>query len=841
MQRRWLSGILICLLLLTALPTGVLAAGAGGKTVAFSSTLSADRDIVVDTKAETVTYNGNWSFGLVNEKGAVTAVPRLNPNPRGQEIEENLAVTQIAHDNILTYNYTSWWWGSPPGSGGLYLTDYTIGFCNLQVIPAWIYTVSDSGNYNLYPSLTEFTAPAEGYSYYFAILVNEKMVWPQYNGDISYGSHVFDPFLNEDGSWYKITSETTLEDLNSVLEGVSLTVKSGDRVEFAYRMDGSIDSGEGKPDGDTARLTRVNMSPKLEAVALSDTEQANVYLCIREGAKYIYSGRLSSSTYVLPEYTGTGFFVGYDINGDGVVDAYEGSTIEIPSGVTEYIVDVVSAGEDSFADYYPTYNTATSTVEFHGSWTIGRYNTSSGQYDMFVETNNGEHLWASGAGGMWDATGGGFYLGIGKIAFSGCTAEGAYVSQTQYTVKYNGVVSVDYARLTANRQVNPTSPENIIAYNLAIYKNGEKIWPTDTDWYVYEGETLYPIGEHGSENILDQVREDGGFPLSVEVEMGDTLEFRIQQGNTESWMFYADPVVTYTELNETPMVGSTSVTVGQSDLGLNAYVQLIGARENAVAGLLYWTEAQTGYDPATGTDMGTGIAEGVLTKFTYRGLSAKQMSDVLYVMPYATVDGEDPIYGEVAEISVRQYVENARGMVDAETDAFLVALLNYGAEAQKYFNYNRENLANESFDAEESEIVMSDQAVSVYAQSGDTNAIRSVSLICDNRLGFKFMIGSVAGAGEYKLEYADNAEFTGSSTVDMMATASGNEYKGIVYIDNSEILDTIYVRAVVDGEAGATLTYSVGTYVNRMQNTSDNALFYLMHAILAFGEVCAAE
>ena len=35
MQRRWLSGILICLLLLTALPTGVLAAGAGGKTVAF--------------------------------------------------------------------------------------------------------------------------------------------------------------------------------------------------------------------------------------------------------------------------------------------------------------------------------------------------------------------------------------------------------------------------------------------------------------------------------------------------------------------------------------------------------------------------------------------------------------------------------------------------------------------------------------------------------------------------------------------------------------------------------------------------------------------------------------
>ena len=821
--------------------------------MAFSSTLSADRDIVADTEQDRITYNGNWSFGLVDNTGAL--VPAVYLSPREDEYESNVALVETAYNGIVTNGWSAWWWGSLPGSGGLSLDDYTIGFSNLQVIPAWVYTVSESGEYNLYPSMTEFAAPAEGYSYYFGILVNERMVWPVYNGDVSYDDP-YDPFLNEDNTWYRITSETTAEELNAALEGVSLTVKTGDRVEFAYRMDGTLDIADGKPDFATARDTRVSMSPKLEAVALSDSEAANVYICITEGSRYnvyicitegsryIYSGRVTGDSFTLPAYTGSNTFIGYDINGDGFADLNAGDTVTIPSGVQVVEVAALTIGSDSFAESYPVYDTQAGTVNYRGGWALGRYDVVSGLYEIFGMRNADGIYTVSGS--PWGGTGGGFYESSGKLAFSGCTPNGAYVMQIQYTAGYNGEAQVDFSRLTGMRELNGnyTDPnttggyqESYIEYNMAIYRNGQKVWPTDSAWWSFRSEEVYSTSNSQADMLAAYRAEN---VPAIPVKVGDTIEIRIQQGNELCWMAYADPVITYTTMNDTPMVSESSVSIGE-DLTLNLYVNLIPAitRQNAKAGLLYWTEAQETYDPATGTALTADSVNGVLTRFRYENLSAKQMGDILYVMPYATVAGEDPIYGAVTGISVRQYVENARGKVDAETDAFLVALLNYGAEAQKYFNYNRDNLANDFFTDAEKTIAVSDLATSVYAQSGEINSIKTVSLICDNRLGLKFMIDAVEGATGYVLEYADNADFTDSATIDMTATESGTEYKGIVYINNSEILDTIYVRAVVDGEAGATLTYSVGTYVNRMQDNAGDALFYLMHAILTFGELCA--
>ncbi len=640
-----------------------------------------------------------------------------------------------------------------------------------------------------------------------ALLVDGEMVWPVAGGSLTNGANYF-----------SVGKLTTVDQINTSLLSVNgMSLEAGQTVTFCVRGN-----------GDSCQIT-----PVLTEYVAGQTTLVRVDTYgPNNGTEIVHPG----DSYTIPLYEGELIFLGWDANGDGVADYEDGATFVIPNQAT-VMLEALVVEPSRFAENMPRWNTQTGQTVFADNWTIGRYNTKTGAYDLFTD-GNGEHIWASGAGDMWGETGGGFYLNTGKIAFSACTAEETYVNQIQHTVAYNGTVDLDFTKLIARREVNAGDVVNYIAYNLAIYKNGVKIWPADSDWFVYQSPEKYTAAA-ADIDILATVREEGGLPFSVDVNMGDTIEFRIQQGNNESWMFYSEPCVTYKTLDETPVVASTSVTVGQSDLGLNAFVQLIAARENSVAGLLYWTEAQTEYDPATGTDMGTGTVEDTVTKFTYRGLSAKQMGDILYVMPYATVAGEDPIYGAVTEISVRQYVENARGKVDAETDAFLVALLNYGAEAQKYFNYNRDNLANDFFTDDEKTITVSDLATSVYAQSGEINMIKTVSLICDNRLGFKFMIDAVEGATEYVLEYADNADFTDSTTIDMTATESGTEYKGIVYINNSEILDTIYVRAVVDGEAGATLTYSVGTYVNRMQDNAGDALFYLMHAILTFGELCA--
>ena len=74
----------------------------------------------------------------------------------------------------------------------------------------------------------------------------------------------------------------------------------------------------------------------------------------------------------------------------------------------------------------------------------------------------------------------------------------------------------------------------------------------------------------------------------------------------------------------------------------------------------------------------------------------------------------------------------------------------------------------------------------------------------------------------------------------MVATENGDEYKAIVSVGNDKMAETFYVRVLVDGTAGATLTYSVETYLARNFDTVDNTLYYLMLSMVAYGRACAA-
>ena len=328
---------------------------------------------------------------------------------------------------------------------------------------------------------------------------------------------------------------------------------------------------------------------------------------------------------------------------------------------------------------------------------------------------------------------------------------------------------------------------------------------------------------------------------AIPVKVGDTIEIRIQQGNELCWMAYADPVITYTTMNDTPMVSESSVSIGE-DLTLNLYVNLIPAitRQNAKAGLLYWTEAQETYDPATGTALTADSVNGVLTRFRYENLSAKQMADVIYVMPYTYLEGESgsEIYGPVAECSIRGYAEAAMGMSD-DLDDMLIALLNYGALAQGYFDYNRTDLANSNLTDDQKYTDYSEYET-VYGQSdtGTNGAnIHSVSLILDRKIGMKFMIAAQDGVSGYTLQVSKDADFSEYESIAMEATASGTEYKAIYYLDNADIETTYYIRvATGDNAYGNVLTYSVESYVCRMTmgNISDS-LYYLLQALAVLG------
>ena len=316
--------------------------------------------------------------------------------------------------------------------------------------------------------------------------------------------------------------------------------------------------------------------------------------------------------------------------------------------------------------------------------------------------------------------------------------------------------------------------------------------------------------------------EAAGFPLNLTVNKGDVISFRMQEGNSNSWMMFAEPYVSYTELTDTPVVVGSSVTLDAEKitLDMNIHVQAIAKRENAVVGLEYWlTEPTEAMKEEGGTKL-----EGILDEktgnyiFTYGDLAAKQMADVIYARPYSAVD-TDVIKGAVTAVSIQSYADAAIGRGNTALDNLLVALLNYGKAAQDLFDYNTANPANSNLTGNQKEQTLDDVSVlaDVYANAEGDNKITNVSLILGNELGMKYMINSVEGATTYALEYSKNADFTESTTIEMTGAWENRQQKAICYIGLEEIDDTFYVRAVVDGVPGATLTYSVESYLLRMQ------------------------
>ena len=87
--------------------------------------------------------------------------------------------------------------------------------------------------------------------------------------------------------------------------------------------------------------------------------------------------------------------------------------------------------------------------------------------------------------------------------------------------------------------------------------------------------------------------------------------------------------------------------------------------------------------------------------FDYTELAAKQMTDVIYARAYTVVDGE-AYYSDVVKYSILQYAYSKLGKTGTASDdenlkAMLSSMLEYGANAQKYFEYDVDRLATDDF------------------------------------------------------------------------------------------------------------------------------------------------
>ena len=200
-------------------------------------------------------------------------------------------------------------------------------------------------------------------------------------------------------------------------------------------------------------------------------------------------------------------------------------------------------------------------------------------------------------------------------------------------------------------------------------------------------------------------------------------------------------------------------------------------------------------------------------------LNASQMSDTLQIR----VVFDDDNCGKQFNESIVKYAERVLNDTSYEQNnpginELVKNMLNYGAFAQKYFNYNVENLANEGIYTEETNPVLNGDFSSAVAQnpiregtvSGLTPAGWTLALESDVNVRFYFVTDNI-----HKYEFS-------------VVKPDGNAYgleaecyeKGIyrikVMTDDASLIDDNYYLTIVNTEDGTsvTVTFSAMMYVN---------------------------
>lgn len=840
-MKRIISFLLVAVMVLGCMPFMPILAAEEGKIISRYTDAVADFTFTVDSEKnkneagmsdedymaflrDPATFaisfgNAAWKVGVIGDDGAFTPFTRVMAmiaDYGAGTHDVNWASTEEAYlSRIEPYmaggsvgiwtSTTPLWWLNSSNKTGL-----TSGSGN-NLMPAMVYTVEKDCTVTF-----SFAALQDLSNHSIAILVDGQMIWP------NAGASILDT-----SKYYTVGKNANLDIVNvALLSAAGTELKAGQQVAFVVRGG-----------GDSLLLEPVISEFVAGQTAISVVHPYGTNETILSAPGEIYT---------LPAYNGKNIFLGWDTNGDGVADKQAGETVEVPNKAAYTITGCV-VESSAFANSYPTYDATARATVFHDNWTLGRYVMADGTYEPFATGNGQGHIYVDT--GMWGSTGGGFYLGNGMIAFSGCYGEeGPYAVSLRTTVDYSGKVAVDFDRLEGWRQLNSNEfadsttagghTEVYLAYDFAIFHNGEKIFPTDGDWWHWQSDKTYNNNRAG-EDMADNFREIVG-ELICDVTAGDTFEFRIRQGEESCWMFYCDAVLRYTELSATPRVEKVEVTPEAGEIALDFCVSTLMAEEGAVNGLLLWTAAQQNYDPATGIDLTAIAEEGGMTYFRYNGFAAKNMTDKVYVVAYSKT-ADETVYSNPVAYTVKDVADAMLANLTGEARNFLVSLLNYGANAQNVFGYNTNTPANESLDREEREPEFDSSALqNVYAQTGEGNKVKSVSLICGSKLGFKFMTDAVEGATAYQIEIATNADFTDSTKVDMVNAAEGSEKKAIVYIDGADLGATFYIRVLVDGQAGAVLTYSIQTYMARMMETLDDNTYYLVQSLVLLAEAYAA-
>lgn len=234
------------------------------------------------------------------------------------------------------------------------------------------------------------------------------------------------------------------------------------------------------------------------------------------------------------------------------------------------------------------------------------------------------------------------------------------------------------------------------------------------------------------------------------------------------------------------------------------------------------------------------------TATTYRfyapGVAAKEMNDRIDITFYAVVDGERYVADTVSKsivdyynMAYAAYGEETRGQAPAFMNV-LYALFNYGAEAQRYFEYNDGNLVNVVIPADKQMVEFSATATAttevVDDCADDVYTVSAFAPILEDRVNMALAFDLVADAPAsvtFKGSYTDINGVLKEFELDA-GNVIINETQVIVYVDNVAAKD---LRQTVTGAL-----YSGDTQISDSISFSFEA--YAAKANAGEANLCAA-
>ena len=223
-----------------------------------------------------------------------------------------------------------------------------------------------------------------------------------------------------------------------------------------------------------------------------------------------------------------------------------------------------------------------------------------------------------------------------------------------------------------------------------------------------------------------------------------------------------------------------------------------------------------------------------------QGIHAKYLADTVYLAAYAKLADGSYVYSKLAPYSPLTYANSQlRNSTDVKMKQLVVAMLNYGNEAQLYFGHNTGNLANANLTADQlglPEIYRADMVSSVPAASATKQGIFA------NNQGFASRMPAISFEGAFcinyfftpnyvpangiTLYYWDATDYAANSVLStsnatgsfkLVGTGTG-EYRGdITGISAKNLSEAVYVAAAYKDANGTVWTsgvlgYSIGAY-----------------------------